>query len=123
MSETKTTPQTWTFGEREWQPAGAQQEIVDGDGETVGWIECYQGDEANARIACAAPLFAAACTPTAPDEPDPLEALQQLLADLTEGNWPAFAPDSEEAFTAMAAAGVLLAGLRAAVRAAKGEGS
>jgi hypothetical protein len=92
--EGKAAPLRWEFGEREWQAAGAQQEITDADGEHVGWIECYQGDEANARLACAAPAFARACLGTgAPGEPTPLDALDHLLDSLKTPHipdpWPA----------------------------------
>jgi hypothetical protein len=50
-------PGPWEFGEREWQAAGAQQEIVDAEGEHIGWIECYQGRDTSARLACAAPAL------------------------------------------------------------------
>lgn len=51
----------WEFGETEWQSAGCQQEIVTEDGDHIGWIDCYEGDTANARLAVAAPALLECC--------------------------------------------------------------
>jgi hypothetical protein len=57
----------WEFGDVDHCSYGHEQEIVDSDGDTVAWVQCYEGDDTNARHIAAAP--------------DLLEACQRLLDD------------------------------------------
>ena len=81
----------------------------------------FENARANAYLIVTAPDFLAACDHAPEGECTPLEWLSALLVDLEEGDWPAQSADPEAAYTALAACGVLLANLRAAVKKAKGE--